>query len=139
MNRRLRNRPRVVSGLVRRLGATRMGVWAIKHLVSPFDRHVYRLSGGRLASMGRSSGRILLLTTRGRRTGKERTTPVFYLRDGERIVVCNVNPGFELPNPWTLNLRVHPLARVRIGRDSGAYRAREATEEEVERYWPGLV
>ena len=77
--------------------------------------------------------------TTGRRTGKGRTTPVFYLRDGERLVLCNVNPGFERPNPWTLNLRTHPVARVQIGSEIGTYQAREATEQEGERYWPQLM
>lgn len=74
-------------------------MWFIKHLVLPLDRRIYRLSGGRLASTGRSAARVLLPTTGGRRTGKERTNPIFYLRDGERLVVCNANPGFERPNP----------------------------------------
>jgi deazaflavin-dependent oxidoreductase (nitroreductase family) len=81
----------------------------------------------------------LLLTTTGRRTGKEHTTPVYYLRDGSRLVLCNVNPGFEHPNPWTLNLRANPLARVQIGSERSIYQAREASETEVERYWPQLV
>jgi deazaflavin-dependent oxidoreductase (nitroreductase family) len=79
------------------------------------------------------------LTTTGRRTGAEHTIPVFFLRDGDRFVICNVNPGFEKANPWTLNLRAHPLARVRIGSVSGSYHAREATDEEIERYWPQLI
>lgn len=49
--------------------------------------------------MGGCPATILLLTTKGRRTGKERTTPIFYLREGERLVICNVNPGFERTNP----------------------------------------
>ena len=129
----------MVSRLVRWLGGIRLGVWAIKHLVSPLDRRIYRVTGGRRVLMGRPLGPILLLTTTGRRTGKERTTPVFYLRDGERLVICNVNPGFERPSPWTLNLRAHPLARVQIGQELGTYRASEATEKQVGRYWPHLV
>jgi deazaflavin-dependent oxidoreductase (nitroreductase family) len=130
---------RLVSGLARRWGGTRAGVWAIKHVVAPLDRWLYRRTGGRLLASGRPLGPVLLLTTRGRRTGRARTTPVYYLRDEERLVVCNVNPGFERPNPWTLNLRADPNARVQVGRAVGAYRAREATVEEVARYWPALV
>jgi hypothetical protein len=48
-------------------------------------------------------------------------------------------PGFERTNPWTLNLRAHPLVRVQIGREVRIYLAREATEEELGRYWPRLV
>jgi F420H(2)-dependent quinone reductase len=54
-------------------------------------------------------------------------------------VLCNVNPGFEHPNPCTLNLRANPLAYVQIGSERGIYQAREASQAEVERYWPQLV
>jgi nucleotide-binding universal stress UspA family protein len=76
---------------VQRLGGTPLGVWIIKHLVSPIDRHIYRLTGGRRVSTGRPLGPMLLLTTTGRRTGKEHTTPLFYLRNDERLIICNVN------------------------------------------------
>jgi hypothetical protein len=36
-------------------------------------------------------------------------------------------------------LRANPLARAQIGQEIGTYRAREATDEEIERYWPRLV
>jgi deazaflavin-dependent oxidoreductase (nitroreductase family) len=81
----------------------------------------------------------LLLTTTGRRTGLERTVPIFYLVEGDRLIICNVNPGFEHINPWTRNLRAHPVARVRTGSTRGMCHAHEATAEEVARYWPRLV
>ena len=81
----------------------------------------------------------LLRTITGRRTGQPRTTPVFYLRDGERLILCNVNPGFERPNPWTLNMRAQPVVDMQIGGWNGRYHAREATEEETTHYWPQLV
>lgn len=124
---------------LRHLGGTWLGVWVIKHVLSPLDRRLYRWTGGRRISLGRPTAPRLLLTTTGRRTGLERTVPIFFLRDGDRFVICNVNPGFEHPNPWTLNLRANPVARVRVGSARGVYLAREATDEEVMRYWPHLV
>jgi F420H(2)-dependent quinone reductase len=121
------------------LGGTFLGVWVIKHLVSPLDRRLYRWTRGRGITLRQRLAPRLLLTTTGRRTGQERTVPVFYLRDGNRLIICNVNPGFEHPNPWTLNLRAHPVARVQVGAESGTYQAREAREDEVERYWPQLI
>jgi hypothetical protein len=86
-------------GLLRRLGGASLGVWLIKHVISPLDRRLYRWTGGRGVARGRQLAPRLLLTTTGRRTGLERTVPVFYLRDGDWLVVCNVNPGFEQANP----------------------------------------
>ena len=71
----------------RALGGGRLGVWAIKHVVSPLDRRLYVNSGGRLLSTGRPLAPVLLLSTVGRRTGRIRTTPVFYLREGERLIL----------------------------------------------------
>jgi F420H(2)-dependent quinone reductase len=126
------------SRLVTWFGGTPVGVWAIKHLVSPLDRRLYRRTGGRLVTPGHPRGPIVLLTTIGRRTGKQHITPVFHLQDGERIILCNVTPGGERANPWTLNLRAQPLARVQLGQVR-TYRARAATPVELERYWPQLL
>jgi deazaflavin-dependent oxidoreductase (nitroreductase family) len=127
------------TSVLQRLGATKLGVWVIKHLVSPLDRWMYQRTGGRRVSTGSPLGPLLLLTTTGRYSGMEHTIPVFYVRDGDRLVICNVNPGFEHPNPWTLNLRATPIARVQIGTVHQLYRAREANAVEVEHYWPRLV
>jgi F420H(2)-dependent quinone reductase len=119
------------------LGGTRVGVLAIGQIVSPLQRELYRRTGGRLSLTGRAP--VLLLTTTGRRSGKARTVPLLYTRDRDRLVICNVNPGFERPNPWTLNLRTGPHARVQIGRNTASVRARPASEDELDRYWPQLT
>jgi len=128
---------RVVLSVVQCLGGTRLGVLAIGRVVSPLQRWLYRSTGGRVSLTGRSP--VLLMTTTGRRTGLERTVPLLYLRDGPRLVICNVNPGFERPNPWTLNLRARPRARVQVGRDTFGVTAHEASADELDRYWPGLT
>lgn len=128
---------RRVVQLAQRIGSTRVGVAFIGRVVSPLQRQLYRRSRGRLSLTGRAP--VLLLTTIGRRTGKPRTVPVFYLRDGDRLVICNVNPGFEQPNPWTLNLAANPSARVQVGPTVIDVHGRSATDEELDRYWPQLV
>jgi deazaflavin-dependent oxidoreductase (nitroreductase family) len=64
---------------------------------------------------------------------------VFYLRDAERIVICNTNPGFEKTNPWVINLRANKMAEVQIGMDHYRCVAHEADELEIERYWSELI
>jgi deazaflavin-dependent oxidoreductase (nitroreductase family) len=121
------------------MGASPFAVWAIKHIVAPVHRSVYRATGGRVFRWGKRSQSILLLTTTGRRTGKLRTTPVFFLRDRGRFVVCNVKPGQERANPWVLNLRSHPTASIQVGPDVITCTARQVEGAELDRYWPQLV
>jgi deazaflavin-dependent oxidoreductase (nitroreductase family) len=111
--------------------------WLVKHVVSPTDRLLFHLTGGRLRlTIGRP---VLLLSTVGHRTGRVRATPVFYLRDGEQLVVCNVRPPGERTNPWPRNLDHHPAAEVTVQGHKQAVTARRATGEEADRLWPRLV
>jgi len=125
--------------MLHKFGSTRIGVWFIKRIVSPLDRWLYRRSDGKIGLSGRLTSPILLLTTTGRKSGQARTTPVFFLRDRQRIILCNVNPGFEQTNPWVLNLRANPAATIQIEAQTWECRAREANPAEVETYWPQLV
>ena len=107
-------------------------------LVTRAHRALYRLSGGRLG--GSLSGRpMLLLTTVGRRSGRERTLPLLYLEDGDRWVVVASNAGDDRDPAWWLNLRARPEAAVQAGRERHAVRARRATPEEEARLWPRLL
>ena len=120
-----------------KIGTTRAGVWFIGHVVSPLQRRLLLATGGRLSLTGRLP--VLLLTATGRRSGKPRTPPLIFLRDGDDLVVCNVRPPSERPNPWPLNVRANPNVSVTIRGATEQRVAREAQPQEVERYWPLLV
>lgn len=95
---------------------------------------LHRLSRGRL--LGRVAGMpVLLLTTTGRRSGKPRTTPLTFFRDGANLVVIASNGGADRPPDWSLNLQQNPAADVEIGTDRLGVQARTATAEERERLW----
>jgi deazaflavin-dependent oxidoreductase (nitroreductase family) len=123
--------------LLNRIGATRPGTWAIGHVVSPLQRRLLVATGGRVSLTGKRP--VLLLTTTGRRSGQPGTIPLFFLRDGDDLVVCNVRLPSEHENPWPLNLRRNPNVTVRIRGVTEQRVAREARGQEVERYWPPLV
>jgi hypothetical protein len=55
------------------------------------------------------------------------------------VILCDVNPGFERPNPWTVNPRAKPIAQLQIGSEQQAYQAREASAEAITPYWPLLI
>jgi deazaflavin-dependent oxidoreductase (nitroreductase family) len=123
--------------LTQKIGASRLGVWTIKHIVAPLDRLTFRLTGR--PWFGARVAPVPLLTTRGRRSGRAHVTPLIYLREAGRFVVCNVNPGFERINPWVLNLDAHPEAEIGLGGRRQRVVARKATVGEVEAYWPRLL
>jgi F420H(2)-dependent quinone reductase len=99
---------------------------------------IHRLSRGRL--LGRVAAMpVLLLTTTGRRSGKPRTTPLTFFRDGANLVVIASNGGADRPPDWSLNLLHNPRAVVKIGSDELAVQARTVTPEERERLWVGVT
>jgi deazaflavin-dependent oxidoreductase (nitroreductase family) len=95
---------------------------------------LYRVSGGRLMAKV-AQAPVLLLTTTGRKSGQERTVPVCYLRDGERLAIIGSNAGNESAPAWALNLLAHPDAHVEIRKERRAVTARVAADEEREDLW----
>lgn len=99
---------------------------------------IYRLSQGRI--FGRiSTGPVLLLTTIGRKTGKQRTTPLIYLQDRERLVIVGSAGGEHTHPTWVLNLQSRPEALVQVGRRKLLMRSEIAEGAERERLWPQLT
>jgi deazaflavin-dependent oxidoreductase (nitroreductase family) len=95
---------------------------------------VQRLSRGRF--LGTVVGMpVLLLTTTGRRSGKQRTTPLTFLRDATDLVVIASNGGSDRTPDWCLNLQHNPRAVVQIGAEKLAVSARTASAAERERLW----
>jgi deazaflavin-dependent oxidoreductase (nitroreductase family) len=106
--------------------------------MSSWHRVLYRVTGG---VIGRRlvDNDILLLTTRGRVTGREHTVPLLYLRDGESLVVIASYGGRDRHPGWYLNLFADPSVTAQTGRDRRSFQARTATEEEREMWWPRVV
>jgi deazaflavin-dependent oxidoreductase (nitroreductase family) len=100
---------------------------------------MFRLTAGRLVPTGTVSP-VLLLTTTGRRTGRERTTPVIYIRDAGGFVISSEDFGNQRGrSAWPLNLGANPKARVQVGSERFVCRARELDEDEVASYWARLI
>jgi len=99
---------------------------------------VYRVTNGKIG--GRMLGSpVLLLITTGRKSGRERTVPLLYLRDGENLIVVGSNGGAATHPAWWLNLRANPEAIVEVGDQKLRVRAKKADPEEKDRLWPKLV
>ena len=106
--------------------------------VDALTQAAYRASGGRVGA--RQAGHdILLLTTVGRKSGKERTHALLFVRDSERYVVCGSNFGDARHPAWYLNLQAHPEGTAQIGPVTVLIIATEAAGEERARLWQKLV
>jgi deazaflavin-dependent oxidoreductase (nitroreductase family) len=78
---------------------------------------------------------ILLLTTRGRRTGQPRTSALIFGRDGDDLLVVASQGGMPKHPFWYLNLSDDPDVEVQVKGDRFAARARTATDDEKPRLW----
>jgi deazaflavin-dependent oxidoreductase (nitroreductase family) len=107
-------------------------------LVGTVHRLAYRISDGRL---GRSAqgGPVLLLTTIGRRTGRERTWPLCYIRERDALVLVASAGGAPRQPGWYLNLQAQPRVTVQIGDQTWTMRARTAEGSERTRLWGRIV
>ncbi len=99
---------------------------------------LYRWSGGRIGGTLMNLP-VLLLTTRGRRTGTPRTRALMYVPDGERFVVIASFLGEPRHPDWWLNLRANPRAEVEVGSRRIPVIAREAESDERNRLWQAAV
>jgi deazaflavin-dependent oxidoreductase (nitroreductase family) len=61
---------------------------------------------------------VLLLTATGAKSGQQRTTPVMYLADGDRMVIFASKAGADTNPAWFHNLVAHPSATVEVGSDT---------------------
>jgi F420H(2)-dependent quinone reductase len=99
---------------------------------------LYRVSGGRM--MGKmGAAPILLLTTTGRRSRRERTVPVLYLEDRGRFVMVASLAGAPRHPAWFLNLEANPRVGLQVRSRRVAATARRASAEEEAQLWPRLV
>jgi deazaflavin-dependent oxidoreductase (nitroreductase family) len=77
----------------------------------------------------------LLLTTRGRKSGKLRRTALIYGRDGANYLVVASNGGAAKHPNWYLNLVENPEVNLQVRADEFSARARTASPEEKLRLW----
>jgi deazaflavin-dependent oxidoreductase (nitroreductase family) len=108
-------------------------------LMSVANTWVFRASGGRLGAKFTRGAPVGLLTTTGRKSGAQRTTPLIYLADGERIVLVASQGGMPRNPLWYDNLAAQPEVTFRTPKGERRYRAHTAAAAEKAALWPRLV
>ncbi|MEU7583258.1 nitroreductase/quinone reductase family protein [Streptomyces sp. NPDC041068] len=84
-------------------------------------------------------GDLLLLTTTGAKSGKEHTTPLGYVRDGDLLLVVGSNLGAPRHPDWYHNVLARPAVRVELGAEEFQAIAVPAEGERRDRLFEGVV
>jgi F420H(2)-dependent quinone reductase len=92
-------------------------------VIEKFRKDGQRTSGG--------TNPLLLLTTKGARTGRERVTPLNFSRDGDRYIVMASKGGSPTHPDWYRNLVAHPTVTVEA--DGERFTAQAKVSEGAER------
>jgi len=101
------------------------------------EAHVrrYRETDGEVGYIWRRGSKILLLTTTGRTSGEQRTTPLIYEDAGDRLVIVASKGGSPEDPGWYRNLVKDPQVELQVKGDVFPAHARTATGEERAELW----
>lgn len=78
---------------------------------------------------------LLLLHSKGRKSGKPRVNPLAYQALGDDFAVFGSKGGAPTHPEWYRNVLANPDVEVEVGTQSYKVKAREAVGEERERIW----
>jgi len=99
---------------------------------------LYNVSGGRIGGkMGKAP--VLLLTTTGRKTGKQRTLPLIYIMDDSAYVITASAGGADKHPGWFFNTRSNPQATIQVKDAHIKVKAEVAGQEKKSELWARLV
>lgn len=113
--------------------------WPLLRRVMSGHAMIYRATNGRIGGNMPGLPSLLLLDHVGARSGKRRTAPLVYMRDGENFLIVASKGGHPRNPGWLHNLRANPDTEVQVGSRRIRVHAREASAEERRRLWPEAV
>jgi deazaflavin-dependent oxidoreductase (nitroreductase family) len=104
------------------------------------DEHVrqYEATGGRTGHDWNGAA-VLILRTRGRKTGQLRKFPLIYGRDGDDYIIVASRGGSPEHPGWYKNLLAHPEVEIQVGDAVLPVRARTASAAEKKRLWSTMT
>ena len=97
----------------------------------------FRANNGRVATF--ASQPLLLLTHTGAKTGKLRTNPLAYFRDGDRYIVVASKGGAPTNPDWYYNLLANPRTTIEVGNERIEVTVEPAGPAERERLWAMVI
>lgn len=110
------------------------GQWFLRNISPRVDPMLIRLTHGRITSTG-PWPRFVLLTHTGAKSGIERTTPLLYFTDGDRVILIASNYGGSRHPAWYHNVKVNSTVTLYAGGFEGRFFGEEVTGAERDRLW----
>jgi deazaflavin-dependent oxidoreductase (nitroreductase family) len=110
------------------------GQWFLRNISPRVDPMLIRLTHGRVTSTG-PWPRFVLLTHTGAKSGIQRTTPLLYFTDGDRVILIASNYGGARHPAWYYNVKVNSTVTLYAGGFEGRFVREEVTGAERDRLW----
>jgi deazaflavin-dependent oxidoreductase (nitroreductase family) len=76
----------------------------------------FRTNGGKVGPPFEGAP-MILVTHKGAKSGQERTTPLVYTKDGDRLVIVASKGGAPTNPAWFHNIKANPRVTVEVGDD----------------------
>lgn len=95
----------------------------------------YQETDGEVGHVWENGTTTLILTTTGRKSGEQRSTPLIYRTHGDDLLVVASKGGDDSHPLWYLNIEADPEVHVQVKGDRFTARARTATPQEKPEMW----
>lgn len=127
-----------VGRVVQKTSGSRWFAKVAPPIITPLDKLVHKLSGGRRTLSGAMVPTVLLTTT-GAKSGQPRQVPLACVPDGDVIYLVGSNFGREQHPAWSGNLRKTPRAEVSFKGESFAVDAELLSDDDKAEVWPTIL
>ncbi len=114
---------------------TPVGRWLVIHLAARLDPVLYKLTGGKLTTVGPQVIPQLVLTSTGRKSGQKRNVQLGFTADGADYLIVASNLGGNSHPGWSYNLDANPNVQIQVGADTKEVIASRISDEEKGALW----
>jgi deazaflavin-dependent oxidoreductase (nitroreductase family) len=121
--------PSAIKRMMTAIALSKPGTWFYANVASRIDPWLMRMSGGTVNSTF-GVVPVLLLVTRGARSGVERTVPLVYFTQGDAVILMASSFGRPRFPAWYHNLTAHPECHLLQGGERLSYHATEVVGPE---------
>jgi len=137
---KLNYQPNKWQKMVQKLASTKMVAWFLSRVLHYLDNAILKLTNSQKSLTSILSGvPVIVLTTIGAKSGKSRSIPLLGLMKDEQVILIASNWGQSHHPSWYYNLKANPEVHLSIGKSTGEYIARDATDDEYLVYWDEAV